>query len=342
MAERVLEELVIRGEHEIQGVAARHAAGPVGGVDLPVPVHHYRVPRPVLYEVWHRFGRFAVEPLTGRVDLIWAAAMTVPPATAPLVVTVHDIDFLKHPERLSGRGRRFFPRAWRATTERADVIVCPSEFVAHELTGVGISPDRIRVVPLGVDRVEVAASARAEVRRRLGLPEDFVLWVGTVEPRKNLANLVAAMGRVPDVPLVVAGPDGWVVDDNDLLAPLGNRALRVGRVSEDDLHALYAEATVFVLPSLAEGFGLPVLEAMAQRTPVVTSAGTATEEVAGAAAVLIDPTDPESIAAGICSVLDDPALADRLADAGAARAATRTWALTAAGYAEVFDQAIGS
>ena len=173
------------------------------------------------------------------------------------------------------------------------------------------------------------------------LPDEFVLWVGTIEPRKNLRNLVTAMTRVPDVALVIAGPDGWVVDDIDLLAPLGSRAVRVGRVSEADLSALYAAASVFVLPSLAEGFGLPVLEAMAQGTPVVTSAGTATEEVAGGAAVLVDPRDPDAIAAGVRSILDDASLASRLAAAGPRRARERTWKATGEGYAAAFDDVLG-
>ncbi len=338
---RITEELLAGGRFDVEGVAARHSASALAAVELPFPVHCYPVPRPVLYETWHRLGLFPVERVMGPVDLIWAAAMVVPPASAPLVVSVHDLDFLDHPERLSARGRRFFPKAWQATRERADLLVCHSELVADDIVGQGVDRAQVRVAPLGVDVVDVTADQIAEVRARLVLPDEFVLWVGTIEPRKNLRNLVTAMTRVPDVALVIAGPDGWVVDDVDLLAPLGSRAVRVGRVSEADLSALYAAASVFVLPSLAEGFGLPVLEAMAQGTPVVTSAGTATEEVAGGAAVLVDPRDPDAIAAGVRSILDDASLAGRLAAAGPRRARERTWKATAAGYAAAFDDVLG-
>ncbi|MDA3038136.1 MAG: glycosyltransferase family 1 protein [Actinomycetota bacterium] len=338
---RIAEALLDDGRFEIAGVAARHSKSALAAVELPFPVHHYSVPRPALYESWHRLGLFPVEQVLGPVDLIWAAAMAVPPASSPLVVSVHDLDFLEHPERLSARGRRFFPKAWQAARERADLLVCPTELVAEDIVGRGIDRDRVRVTPLGVELVDVTAEQVAEVRARLALPEEFVLWVGTIEPRKNLRNLVAAMSRLPDIPLVVAGPDGWVIDDADLLVPLGSRAVRVGRVAETDLHALYAAASVFAFPSLAEGFGLPVLEAMAQGTPVVTSAGTATEEVAGGAAVLVDPHDPEAIAAGVRSILDDDDLASRLRLAGPRRAAERTWASTAAGYAAAFDDVLG-
>ncbi len=337
---RILDELVAIGTFEIQGVAARHSKAELAAVELPIPVRCSWVPRPILYEAWHRLGLFRVERLTGPVDLIWAAAMVVPPPTAPMVVSVHDLDFLAHPERLSARGRSFFPRAWKATCERADLMVCHSELVARDLEQQGIGLERVRVAPLGVDLVDVGSNATDEIRRRWSLPHDFVLWVGTLEPRKNLRNLVAAMAMVPDLVLVVAGPDGWVVDGDDVLAPLGARVKRVGRVSDADLHALYAAATLFVLPSLAEGFGLPVLEAMAQGTPVVTSSGTATEEVASGAAVLVDPLDPESIAEGIRSVLSDPELANRLGRAGLERASERTWAATAAAYANAFSEVI--
>jgi glycosyltransferase involved in cell wall biosynthesis len=339
-ARRIIEELVAGGDHTLLGVAARHSTATAAAVELPIPVHRYRVPRPVLYESWHRLGLFPVDKLLGPVDVIWAAAMVVPPRTVPLVVTVHDLDFLHHPERLSRRGRSFFPRAWQVTRDRADLIVCDATSVATDLTDQGIASDRVRVVPLGVDLVDVTASQVQAVRARYGLPERFALWVGTLEPRKNLANLVAAVSGIGNLTLAVVGPDGWSVDGTDLLAPLGERVVRVGRVAEDELHALYAAATVFVFPSLAEGFGLPVLEAMAQGTPVVTSSGTATEEVAGHAAVLVDPGDPDSIGAGICSVLDDAALAERLRIAGLDRAAQLTWKATAAGYAEVFGQLV--
>jgi glycosyltransferase involved in cell wall biosynthesis len=167
-----------------------------------------------------------------------------------------------------------------------------------------------------------------------------VLWVGTVEPRKNLPTLLEAFRRLPDdVTLVLAGPEGWQEDLADHRAGLEERIRTPGFVDAGDLAALYAGADVFCYPSLLEGFGMPVLEAMAQGAPVVTSAGTATAEVAGDAGLLVEPTDPEALAAALGAVLDDEALAARLRSAGLARAATYTWErtarLTVAAYREV-------
>jgi glycosyltransferase involved in cell wall biosynthesis len=254
-----------------------------------------------------------------------------------MVVTVHDVDFLDNPERLSRRGRSFFPRAWRRALDRADRIVCSSADTAAAVDRHGAPSALVRTVPLGVSQELAPADDVAAVRERFGLPETFVLWVGTVEPRKNLGALVAAMQPL-DLPLAVVGPEGWTIDEQDLLAPLGRRVHRLGTVSQADLRALYAAATVFVLPSLAEGFGLPVLEAMVQGTAVITSAGTATEETAGGAARLIDPTDPASIRAAIVEVCGDEALRADLERRSSERGAECSWEATAAGYADVFAE----
>lgn len=280
-------------------------------------------------------------PRTGaNADVIWAPAMAVPPPSAPLVVTVHDLDFLEHPERLSRRGRRFFPRAWQAAVERADRIVVPSHTVAAAVADRSVDPDRIDVVPWGVDPEPATAEARRSVMARHELPPRFVLWVGTAEPRKNLAGLVAAMQEpaLSDVPLVIAGPEGWGLDRNAIVAPLGDRARVLGMLERADLLAVYALATVFAFPSFDEGFGLPVLEAMAQGVPVVTSRGTATEEAAGGAAELVDPHDIASMAQSIARLLDDADRRTELIDSGRERVAEATWQRTADGYLVIFRE----
>ena len=325
---------------ELIGVAAAHRQSTPPAFESPVPVKHARLPRPVLYDSWHRLGFPSVEQITGPVDLVWASAMVIPPPSVPIVTTVHDLDFLDAPERLSRRGRNFFPLAWEVTQQRSTLIVCPSEVVASACEARGVEASRLRVVPWGVTVESADAGAIEATKQRLGLPDRFVLWVGTLEPRKNLPGLVAAMVQIPDIPLVVAGPEGWVLDGEGVLNPLGERAIRVGKVDDADLRCLYAAATAFVLPSFAEGFGLPVLEAMSQGTPVITSSGTATAEVACDSAILVDPADSSALASAIARVLDNPELASSLGEQGRQQALLCSWKATATSYARIFDEAI--
>jgi glycosyltransferase involved in cell wall biosynthesis len=178
-------------------------------------------------------------------------------------------------------------------------------------------------VPLGVDVVAVSDADIERVRRRYLLPDEFVLFVGTREPRKNLARLAEAM-RGPGMPgpLVVAGADGW----GDIGVVDHGNTLFLGFIPDADLAPLYAAATVFAYPSEREGFGLPVAEAMAQGAAVVTSSGTSTEEVAGGAGVLVDPFDVDDIARGITEAADRRAELDALARS---RAGELTWSLAA-------------
>ena len=149
------------------------------------------------------------------------------------------------------------------------------------------------------------------------------------------------MERLPDLHLAVVGPRGWNVNGSDVLGPLGNRAHRLGFVDDHDLSALYRAASVFAYPSLAEGFGLPVLEAMAHGTPVVTAEGTATAEVATGSARLVDPIDPDSIAAAIEATLAKPETTELLVARGRQRAEELTWDRSAEHYAAVLCEAAG-
>jgi glycosyltransferase involved in cell wall biosynthesis len=191
-------------------------------------------------------------------------------------------------------------------------------------------------LPLGLDPVEVPASdAVAAVRGALGLARPYLLYVGTLEPRKNLPRLLAAFGRLPpEHDLVVAGPAGW---GDSAAAFAGDPRVRlVGFVDEPTKAALYAGAAAVCYPSLREGFGLPVLEAMAYGAPVVTSRGTATAEVGGDAVVLVDPVDVDDIARGITDAL---ARRPALAAAGRCRAALFTWDATADKVVEAYEEA---
>ncbi len=334
--EETLIALAASGTVNLHGLAARHPEGQRHRAQRIGPVAYSRLPRPALYESWLRLGRPRVEDLVGPVDVVWASSMIMAPSAAPVVATVHDLGFLDRPSHSSRRGRAFFPRAWAAVRARADRVVCPSTSVAEQCVARGVADDAVAVVPWGVGPPLASAAAAEAVVATRRLPERFVLWVGTVEPRKNLARLVDAVRRLPGVPLVVVGPDGWNVDGVDLLAPLGDRAHRLGQVDDHELSALYRAAAVFAFPSLLEGFGLPVLEALAHGTPVVTSAGTATEEVAGGSARLVDPLDTAALAGAIEAALAGGDETARLVARGRQRAHELSWAATADGYVESF------
>jgi glycosyltransferase involved in cell wall biosynthesis len=289
--------------------------------------------RPVLYESWTRLNWPKVESVTGEIDVAHATGLVPCGTAAPLVVTVHDLAFVHDPAKFSRQGVRVMTRSLDVIVRRADRVICSSEATRADCAAAGVDPARLRLVPLGVDVVDVPEADVERVRRRYLLPDDFVLFVGTVEPRKNLARLAAAMQR-PGMPgpLVVAGADGWgdvgVIDHGNTLF--------LGFVPDADIAALYSAATVFAYPSEREGFGLPVAEAMAQGAAVVTSAGTSTEEVAGGAAILVDPFDVDDIARGIVEAADRR---DELAATGRRRAGELTWTrsadLTMAVYREL-------
>ncbi|MPY93262.1 MAG: glycosyltransferase [Acidimicrobiia bacterium] len=327
---------------ELVGVAARHRRPPDPSWAPPVPVRVLPLPRRALYEAWHGLRRPSVERATGPVDVVHATGVAVPPRRAPLVVTVHDLAFLADRRRYTRHGVRFFMRALELARRDADLVLCSSEATRRECEAAGFDPSRLRVVPLGVRGRAAPAAAVTVARHRYGLARDYVLWVGTAEPRKNLPVVVEAfrqLGR-DDLDLVLVGPDGWHVDLPELVRPLGEQARLLGFLPVADLDAVTAGARAFCYPSLLEGFGLPVADALVQGTPVVTSAGTATAEiVADGAGTAVDPRDPAAVAEALGAILEDEAFAAGLVAAGRARAAELTWERTAertlAAYAEV-------
>jgi glycosyltransferase involved in cell wall biosynthesis len=229
-----------------------------------------------------------------------------------------------------------FARSLKVLKKRADMLLCSSTATVNDCLEIGFTSDRLRLIPLGVRAERASAEHIAQVRKTFNLPSEFILFVGTLEPRKNLAKLVEALsGQVDLPPLVVAGAQGW----GDVSVVASDSVKFLGHVEERFLSGLYAAASVMAYPSLWEGFGLPVLEAMAQGTPVVTSESISTEEVAGGAALLVDPRSAESIQHGIRTALADRA---NLSQRGLERAAYATWIktahLTAAAYDEVISQ----
>ena len=321
---------VLAKERDAADLAALGAAVRTGA-DLPRPLR--------------LAAELTVDALTvnrARPDVYHGLHYTLPPGLrVPATVTFHDATMLTMPEVHERAKAVFFARAIPAGIRRAARVLCVSESARQgAIDHAGADPARTHTVPLGVDhdRYHPTAGDPAAVARHVTGP--YVLWLGAVEPRKDVPTLVRAFGRIADqVPhtLVLAGPDAWGADALDAAlasSPARHRVVRTGWVSEDDKVALFAGADAFVYPSLAEGFGLPVLEAMACGTPTVTTTGSAPEEVAGDAALLVDPGDDEALAAAILGALGDDA--DRLRSAGPARAARFTWAATAAATLDVW------
>ena len=266
-------------------------------------------------------------------------------AGVPQVVTVHDLTLITHPEWHEAAKVRWFRWAMRRAVARAERVLCVSATTARDLSEqLGIDPARIDVTPLGTDLRRAPDGDVAALRGRLGLGErePYLLGLGTLEPRKDLPTLVRAFALLAhDLPhrLVLAGLAGWGAGPlHQVVAASGvaDRVLFTGYVPETDKAALFSGADVFVYPSRYEGFGLPVLEAMACGVPAVTTTGGSLPEVAGDGALLVEPGDPGVLAAAIAKLLGDPEGAGALARRGLARAATQTWdrcaALTAAAY----------
>ncbi len=291
-----------------------------------------------------------------RADVIFSPHYTMPVlARVPVVVTLHDATFFSHPE-LHGRGKGEFFRRWSMYSLRhAAATIVPSRATATELEKwAGASPGSSVVAYHGVDTTvfhEPSVRQRDAARELVGR-RDWVAFLGTIEPRKNVGALVAAFAalvsddavaaRYPSLALALAGGSGWdeTVDDAIGSSGASDRILRLGFVPDDQLAGLLGASLVVAYPSLGEGFGLPVLEAMATGAPVVTTPLLALPEVGGDVAVYTDP-DAASIEAALRTLLlDDDERASR-GRSGIERAATFSWAASAAIHSDVFARAAG-
>jgi glycosyltransferase involved in cell wall biosynthesis len=254
------------------------------------------------------------------------------------VVTIHDVIPLVLPWAFPPRHRWVLATALARIRKQAEMVIVPSTAAAEDVVHfLRVERERISVIPMGCEPrfqpVEEPVRAAA-LRRRYDLPERYLLFVGTLEPRKNVQTLLQAFAQViaempqDDLTLVIAGGKGWGGEDYmstvDALK-LHDHVRFAGFVGDDHLPELYRGALLFVYPSLYEGFGLPVLEAMACGTPVITSNRASLPEVAGDAALLVDPTQPEALAAAMTSILNDAELRRTLRARGLARAHTFTW-----------------
>ncbi len=268
------------------------------------------------------------------------------------VLTVHDLSIFSHPEthdkRIATRGRRRL----RIMMRSAARIITPTEAVKRELIArFQMNPDTIAVTPEAPRKAfrPMPAGQTADVRQRLGIADDFILCVGTIEPRKNLLTLVSAFAELlrntaHQPQLVIAGPKGWLTAEFDRVAAeanFGERLRLVGYVGDEDLRALYSSCKAFVFPSLYEGFGLPPLEAMACGAPVIASRIAAHVETLGAHAHLVEPTDARALAKVMVTLLENQNERNRLSRAGIEHAARFTWEETAKLTLKVYEGLLG-
>ena len=293
---------------------------------------------------WNRLEWPPVEWLAGEHDVVHSQSpMLIPTTKAARVVTIHDLDFLRHPEQMAAEIRRDYPRLARSHAARADAIVVSSHYAADEVTReLRVSASRVHVCPPGRPDWSASVAARQAVRRGT-----TILFMGTLNLRKNVGTLLEAYarlrGQVPDAPrLVLAGhatPASQRWEARVQEAPLAGHVEITGYVDTARRIELFADARMLVLPSYEEGFGLPVLEAMACGVPVVISSRGSLPEVAGGAAVPIDPDDAEAMAAQMRALLDD-SQAHMAAQRGLLQASRYSWAACAAAARTAYASAM--
>lgn len=291
------------------------------------------------YELWHRLRRPRVR-VAG--DVVHATSLAVPPAgRRPLVVTVHDLVFLRHPEHLTPRGVSFHRRGLALARAEAAAVVVPTAAAGDDLAREGFEPERIHVAHHGVEVGPVPPPGEvAATLARLGVVRPFVLFASTIEPRKGVDALLAAHRAVaathPELQLVLAGPQGWGAAP-DLHRP---GVVAPGLVADRELDALYRSAVALAHPARYEGFGMQVAEAMARGCPVVTTDVASLPEVAGGAADLVPVGDVDALAGALLRLVEDEGHRTERSAAGRRRAAAFTWEASAAAHARAYAAAL--
>jgi glycosyltransferase involved in cell wall biosynthesis len=305
-----------------------------------------RIPVRLLNAAWHRFEWPQVEQLTGRAyDVVHSPTpLALPSKRAAQVITIHDLDFLLHPERTRAEMRDAYPALVRQHAARADGVIVVSQHVAERVTSLlHVDADRVTVCPHGVPRWKASGPIVP------GNPSGaYVLFLGTLEPRKNVDGLLAAYAslctRRPDAPPLklagasVSGAEAW--RQTITRPPLEGRVSWHGYVSDANRQAVYSGARLVVLPSFDEGFGMPVAEAMSLGIPVVASNRGALPEVCGRAALLVDPENLEELSRAMERVLFDASLARTLAETGLSESRRFTWERSATLTRGAYERAI--
>lgn len=310
----------------------------------------YPVPERWLTIAWHRFYLpVPVEWFAGQLDLFHSPNFILPPTRqVKTLLTVHDLSFIRHPQGAVASLRKWLNQVVPASLARADHILADSESTKQDLIEIfNLKSADITVVGAGVeerfqpitDPVTLAA-----VRQRYHLPDSFILGLGTLEPRKNFTGLIAAFAQSPvreTHHLVIAGGKGWLYDDIFAAAqtsPVADRIHLVGFVADEDLPALYSLAGIFAYPSHYEGFGIPVIEAMACGTAVVCANNSCLPEVAGDAALQVTATDTPALAEALAQLANNPELRAQAIQEGFRQARKFTWRAAAERLLAVYQR----
>lgn len=356
---------VARSVHEMTAAllaASRHDYTLFIAGDSPLPVDIDRfnpnvrrspVSSIMLTRLWHRLRLpLPVETFTGQQDLFFATDFALPPLKRRTrsAVFIHDLTYVRVPEAAVPSLVAYLGAVVPRSIQRADVVIVNSEATKADIVETyGTPPDKVIPVQFGVHKRFAPSNVPLGVLRdKYSLPDgSYLLAVGTIQPRKNYARLISALRQLREggmeISLVIAGGRGWL--DSPIYASVQAGKLEpyvkfLGYVDDWDLPALYSHAEVFVMPSLYEGFGLPVLEAMACRVPVVTSNVSSLPEAAGDSALLVDPLDVDALTHALRRVLDDSELRKSMIERGILRAADFIWERTAAQLADAFELAL--
>jgi glycosyltransferase involved in cell wall biosynthesis len=305
----------------------------------------------VLYPAWALARRPRLPDSLSTLDVLHSPSPAAVPPAGPgqrLVVTVHDLAFVVEPRLFPPQWRGMYRAALRRIARSAHAVITPSRHTAEDLIRrTRVEPGRVHVIPLAASLPKTAGDVDSTLDR-LKVRRPYVLFVGTLEPRKNLVRLVRAYrrlaGRGAPQHLVLAGPIGWrhemLMRELEVDAP--GEVLLTGALEARDLDAVYRGAEAFVYPSLYEGFGLPVLEAMSRGIPCVVSASSSLPEVAGEAALFVDPQSEAGLADAMERVTTDPTLVDRLREGGLRRARRYSWDETARLTLDVYKAVLSS
>ncbi len=308
--------------------------------------------KPIVRILWEQ----AVLPLAlkkAKIDLLHALAFAAPlAAPVPFITTIYDLSFIRYPEAFRPHNRWYLRTFTKHSARRAKAIIAISESTRQDvIQAFGVSPEKVHTVYCGVDSdfKPLPPTAIAAFKAKKGLPEKFILRLGTIEPRKNVEGLIKAyaLWRKQDKnapKLFIAGGKGWYYQRVfQLVEELGlnEHIVFPGYLPQEDLPLWYNASDLFVYPSHFEGFGLPVLEAMACGTPVITSNVSSLPEVAGEAGILVSPTDTKALSQAMQTIFHNAELTRQMQEKGLAQAAKFNWRKTAAQTAQIYSRVVG-